>query len=199
MAQKRQRRRSKKWVARVVVLLMLVLAGVICFLVWDAYFRPSETREKNDSQTVTTEGLPQTTSSQAQAEEIVDASGEIVDTTTERQDEYELTEVVQYEGENPNQSEELTGAITYAGINGDRLTIRVNLDQYLTGGQCVLTLQRGGTKIHEERAQVASVASTATCAGFDIPLEGLGHGATEILINVDSGEKNGVMQGEVTL
>ena len=36
----------------------------------------------------------------------------------------------EYAGEDPNEREDLTGVVTYAGVNGNNLMIRVNIDQH---------------------------------------------------------------------
>ena len=48
-----ERRRSKKWLYLVFMILLLILAGVVVFLVWDSYFKePSETSDNEMSNNV---------------------------------------------------------------------------------------------------------------------------------------------------
>ena len=111
----------------------------------------------------------------------------------------EEKKVPQYDGENPNENNDLSGVVTYAGVNGSTLMIRVNIDQYLNSGVCELALKRGGATIYNSTANIVSSASTATCEGFDVPVNGLGGGNVEINIKLKAGDKGGVINGEVNI
>lgn len=111
----------------------------------------------------------------------------------------EKPKVVQYDGEDPNTAAELTGVVTYAGVNDGVLMIRVNIDQYLNSGECRLELLRGGEVVHEETAAVVDAAATATCEGFNVDTSGLSSGDYQILIKVSAGGKTGAINGEVSL
>ena len=104
--------------------------------------------------------------------------------------------VVQYDGEDPNIAEELSGVITYTGFNNDRLMVRVNIDQYIDDGECRLDLMRGGVLIHEEVTGIVGNVSTASCDGFDVPVDIIGEGAVDIEIHLDSDGKTGIIKGE---
>ena len=103
---------------------------------------------------------------------------------------------VKYDGENPNDLEILTGSVTYAGVAGDKLIIRVNIDQYLGSGTCSLTLGNYSNSVN-----ISPSASTSTCEGFDIALSDLGNmsGNSQFTINLSSGDKAGTITGEVGL
>ena len=105
----------------------------------------------------------------------------------------------QYEGDDPNTTEELTGVITYAGVNGDKLMIRVNIDQFLDSGECGLGLRQAGMNVYNTSARVVSNASTATCEGFDVPVNELGEGNYQITIKLNAGGKTGTINGEVNV
>lgn len=111
----------------------------------------------------------------------------------------EEKKVSQYEGNDPNEAEELTGVITYAGVSGDKLMIRVNIDQFLDAGECKLNLRQAGMNVYNASARVVSSVSTATCEGFDVPLAEVGTGGTHITITVQAGEKVGTIEGEATI
>ena len=106
---------------------------------------------------------------------------------------------VQYEGNDPNESEELTGVVTYAGVNDGVLMVRVNIDQYITGGVCNLTLERGGDTIYNSIASLIGDVSASTCEGFDIPVGGLGGGKTNIIINLNADGRTGTIRGEADI
>ena len=105
----------------------------------------------------------------------------------------------QYEGSDPNTAEELSGIITYAGVNEATLVVRTSIDQYLTEGVCELTLMRGGAIIYSESASIVGDVSTATCQGFDIVTAGLGGGNTEIIINLSADGRRGTIRGEANI
>lgn len=179
----RRRKRSKKWISWLIILILVIAAGVVVYLVWDNYFNDDKGR------------------SEEQQTEIVDknADNESEQKETE-QVEVKKEEVVQYEGENPNTAAELTGVVTYAGLVGDKLTIRVNINQYLSGGSCALRLVfEDDVNVYSETVNIVNSASTSTCEGFDVPRTGLAGGKYSIIINLDSDGKTGVINGEVNL
>lgn len=107
--------------------------------------------------------------------------------------------VEQFDGGDPNDREELTGVITYVGVSGGNLVIRVNVDQYLTSGTCKLKLTGNGGAVYEETVEVIDSAATATCKGFNVATSKLPGGKVNISILVTSGEKTGTIEGEVSL
>ena len=180
----KRRRRNKKWLKAILFLILIIVAGVICFLVWDSYF-------KDDNSEVESEVIEQPIVEQGktEAESEVEESVEVV----------EKEEVLQYDGADPNESVDLTGVITYTNVANGVLTIRVNIDQYISSGSCELALVRGGAEIYSETVQMIDSASTSTCKGFDVSTDGLGSGSTSIIINLSGDNKNGVISGEVVL
>lgn len=119
-------------------------------------------------------------------------------TTSESEDSNPQTPV-QNEDAHPNDSTTLTGAITYLSKNQDKLTVRVNIDQYLSGGTCVLKLATAGHTPLAYQAPIVSSASTATCQGFDIPLSDLTPATWQVSIELFSGDRTGLITGEVTI
>ena len=111
----------------------------------------------------------------------------------------EKEKVQQYDGNDPNTANDITGVITYAGVSGDNLMIRVNIDQYLNGGKCTLSLRQGGGNVYGAEANVVDSAATSTCEGFNIPVASLPKGNINIIIYISSGDKVGEIAGEVTL
>lgn len=184
MAQKRKRNSNKKWVTWVFLLVILVVAGVIVYLVWDSYFRDKDDEDKNKQQEV----------EQVEKRDEVEKKEEKSDDGVTGKEKVE-----QYDGEDPNSAEMLSGVVTYAGVSGGKLMIRVNIDQYLESGRCELTLERGGTVIYSDEANVVGNVSTSTCEGFDVLLDKLGSGVIGIGIKVNSGERSGTIHGEVSV
>ena len=132
----KRRKRSKKWISWLIILVLLIGAGAVCYMVWDSYFRDKtepETSETSDN----TESEEQKNDSEAEL-------------TSE---EPEKKKVEQYDGDDPNNAQDLSGVVTYAGVNNGVLMIRVNIDQYLDSGKCELTLTRGGATIYSSIAR----------------------------------------------
>lgn len=184
MVAKRRKRKSKKWISRLFFLMLLIVAVVLCYFVWDAYFKGDSKQPKQEEQSSSQEEKPK---EEEKPEEKKEEEPE------------EKPKVPQYDGDDPNTAEQITGAITYIGVSNGYLRVRVNVDQYINGGSCNIVLLRGGAQIYSDYANLNSSASTSTCEGFDIPVADLGTGYTQIRITLSSGEKTGAVTGEVTL
>ena len=182
MAQKRKK--NKKWIFWVVIAVLFVVAAAVCYLVWDNYFR-----DKGENQTVEEQSIVEEKIEDKEAEQ----NKEVVDDREKEKD-----SITAYEGENPNRKEELTGVVTYAGVNGSDLIIRVNIDQYLASGSCELNLVQDDV-VHSDAADIVSAAATATCEGFNVPTGGLESGNYQIVIKISSGGKAGTIIGEVKI
>ncbi|RYC73442.1 hypothetical protein [Candidatus Nanosyncoccus nanoralicus] len=77
----------------------------------------------------------------------------------------------QYEGQDVNQLDKLTGTITYSEKSGDKYRIRVNINQFLKlPGTCKLTVTSASTIVHTQTVSIISNPSSGSCEGFDIPL-----------------------------
>ena len=183
MTAKKRTRKSRKWISRLFFLLLIVAACVLCYFVWDAYFRDKSPKGDDPKQ------------QDSSVETKTDDKKE--EDKTEQKDEKE--KVPQYDGDDPNTAPGLTGAITYTGVSNGYLRIRVNIDQYLASGSCNVILTRGGTQIFSDYANIVSSASTATCEGFDIPVASLGSGSTQIKVTFSSGDRSGAVTGETSI
>lgn len=180
----RRRRKNRKWLIGGVILVLLVAAGVGAAVIWN---NEHQEEQKNETEVI-------------EKEEVVDVEehdGETEEEYSERM--AEQKRVKQYEGEDPNKAEELSGAVTYAGVNNNVLMIAMNIDQFLSEGSCALSLAQNGNVIYSADAKIVAEVSTSTCDGFNIPLNGLGSGATEIIIKLSSGGKTGTIRGEVNI
>lgn len=188
MTQKR-RRRSKQWVSRLIILFLVVVAVMVCYLVWNAYFKDKGERQpkQGESSTIVVDDKKKEEKETKKEEE------------KPKEEVVEKEKIVQYDGDDPNEAGELTGVLTYAGVVNGNLMIRVNIDQYLNGGKCTLGLRREGATIYSAEAGIIDSASTATCEGFNVPVSELGQGQTVIWIFLESDGKTGEIDGEVTL
>lgn len=182
----RKKQKNKKNVLWLSIIVILVVAGVGGYFAMNLLSSEKENKEE-------------TSKYEEKKEQEKYDENSAKDEGSEEEVVVEGKEIVQYEGENANNSETLTGVVTYAAVSGDKLIIRVSIDQYLSNGTCGLTLSRGGDTIYSSIANIIGSASTSTCEGFDVPISGLGGGATEINIKLDSGERSGVIRGEVNI
>lgn len=187
MAKRTRRRRNKKWLKIGLFLILVIIAGVVCYLVWDAYFKEDLKAEVEE---------PGTAEVVEPNEEVKEEAG--TDDETEPVVE-EKEEIKQYEGENPNEKTDLTGSVTYAEVHDGVLRVRVNIDQFVAEGSCELSLVKEGRLIYTEIVGVESVAATATCRGFDVAATDLGMGAIQVIVKVSAGGKIGIIYGEATL
>lgn len=185
MAQKGRKRKSKKWINGIIFLVLIVAAGVMCYFVWDAYFRDKTEKPGDGGSEVQVAGDDK----EDKKEEIEVKS----DGSTEK------PKVEQYDGDDPNTLTGLTGVLTYAGVSNGYLRLRVNIDQYLSSGTCILVLSRNGNQIYSDYTNIVDSASTSTCEGFDVLASELGTGGLQIKITLASGDKNGVITGEATI
>lgn len=177
-----RRRRSKKWISWIIILVLLILAGAVCFLVFENYFKEKETPVEDE-----------------ELETSLDVKEEEVVIEREEEEAVKKEEVVRYEGENPNNLSEITGVITYAGVSGDNLMIRLNIDQFLDGGECMLLLSTAGNVVYSNTVNVVDSATTSSCDGFNVPMSLLESGHYNIAVKVESGAKKGEINGEVDL
>lgn len=183
------RRNKTNWFKIIFITVLIIAAGVICFLVWKAYFSDdSASDKKNDDSAVIDD-------TSGKEEEKKEEKKE--DTEPEKKDEKE--KIPQYDGDDPNEKNELTGAITYAGILNQNLVIRVNIDQYVASGKCTLVLRRDGVTIYSTEAPIVDSASTSTCEGFDISVKALEPGPTNIIIYINGDGKTGELTKEIEL
>lgn len=192
MAQKRKRKKNKKRLFWFLMLILLVIAAVVVYFVWDGYFKGKDEGKKESSQEV----------EKVEERKGGEEKGKVVKEEDRGQLEDEVEdgkEIVQYDGENPNKAESISGVVTYAGVSGERLMIRVNIDQFLDDGECILNLVRNGSTIYSATARVVGNVATATCEGFDVPVDGISGGVTDIMITIYSGEKTGAITGKVEL
>ncbi len=119
-------------------------------------------------------------------------------TETEEAEESDGKTPVQYDGDNANTSESLTGVITYAAMSGDKLIVRTNIDQYLGSGTCTLTVSDDSHSL-TRTAAIIPEASTSTCEGFDIPSSELADFSGQLILTItlESANRTGSLTAEV--
>ena len=179
-----RRKRKLSWVWGLVLLGLIIVAIVVVVLVKNYVFG---NEVKND------------VVEQNAIDIIQKPEGEKKNEDNVKEDVAKKEEIPQYDGEDPNTSEKLSGVVSYASVNNGNLVIRVNIDQYLTSGKCNLSLIKDGISIYDMESGVETSVATATCSGFDIPVAGLGSGRVEIKIALESDGKSGIIIGEAEI
>lgn len=102
----------------------------------------------------------------------------------------------QYEGQDVNQLDKLTGTITYSEKSGDKYRIRVNINQFLKlPGTCKLIVTSASTVVYTQTVSIISNPSSGSCEGFDIPLANLPSGNLNFKIEVNANQKTGLIEG----
>lgn len=107
----------------------------------------------------------------------------------------------QYEGENPNELDELTGVIIYKDIDPENQILHsaISIDQYLqSDGQCVFNLKRDDVIIRTTSAIATQDVTTSVCGPIDISTEGL-EGTYQIEILLSGDNKRGEILDEITI
>lgn len=179
----------------IILILVLGIGGFVGYKVLakekpkESQTSQTETKEKTNSKTNEKTNQPSTEKSDDTKEtNTSDSSSASPDGKTPEK----------YDGDDPNLEESLTGAITTARFNDDILIIRVTIDQYLSNGTCTLNLSSGDESL-QRTANIAPIAASSSCEGFDIPIQELSSlGDTiNIKINISSGNKTGNINGEV--
>lgn len=186
------KKRKNKQIIRVLILVG-IFAGVcgLFFLAWNLFFKTSDPEPVQDS--TTTVAVKEKKREEKKTEEKKEE-------TPAPQETPEDQTPVQYDGEDPNNKDVLTGVITHAEKVDDKLVIRVNIDQYLIGGSCILALTKDGETIFNDGVAIIETASTSTCEGFDVPMiEGMDGALIGIQIDINADGKTGTINGEVQL
>lgn len=122
-------------------------------------------------------------------------------TPTEPEDSAEPEKTTQYEGEDPNTLEQLTGYIARKSVDGDTLTIVAVIDQYLqTPGYCTIILKNAtGQTIYSASRDAIPDVTASICDTFEIPTTSFTSGTYQIEIDLSSDGKHGIIIDEVVL
>lgn len=189
------RRRSYRLAIAVVVLLLIAGAAVFGFAMLNRNKNTPQPDNNNEATTATVD-----TEKKAPAEET--KSAEKTEEVSPEDSTSKEPEII--DGKTPasmeNNSVEndgLTGVINYAESDGETVSIRVSIDQYLSAGTCALELV-SSVDSFSLTDEIAPSASTSTCS-FDIATSLLIPGQYDITIKLTSGDKTGTIKGEVSV
>ncbi len=108
----------------------------------------------------------------------------------------------QYEGEDPNTLDELTGRIAYRSIDYDNgiMTVMLSIDQYLSaGGECNLQLVTDDQTAYSTTLPATADVTTSVCGPFEIPITDLASGLYQLEIKISGDGKTGTVQDEIQL
>ena len=162
----------------IIVAAAIVLGLIIVFIVFQIINNQKPDNKSNNSSSTSTSQTNQESS------------------TTTKEDPKKVT---QYEGNDPNDSNELTGSITSAFIANGQFILRVNINQYISGGTCTLTMTKGTSTFTRTVPLIANVSSS-TCQGFDAQASEVSTGTWHAVIDLNSNDgKKGKIESEVNL
>ena len=189
-----KKKQSKK---RIIIISIAILAlvgiatGIYLFFIKDNDTQQETAKTENDNQ----KNKERSASDSGTAEQSeIDSSEEA---PVIREEEKEIAPP--YEGDNPNSSSSLSGAITYSATSGDMLILRTTINQVVVSGNCTATLTNG-SKTVTKSSSIAQNPSSSTCEGFDIPLAELGSGNWNISIEArDNNNRSTILTGSVAL
>lgn len=107
----------------------------------------------------------------------------------------------QYEGEDPNTMEELTGSIARKSVSDGKLTVVATIDQYLSQpGICIIELKNpSGEVVYTASADAIPDVTTSICEPFIIATSQLSAGKYHIEIQLNGDNKQGTIIEEVEL
>ena len=183
-----KRRKSYRWLWGIIFLVLIAGTVVIAIMVRNNLFgdnASNKTEPTNSSNTVN----PDQPKDDTKKEE--DKKPD--DNTSEKKD------VPQYTGDNPNKSDVLSGVVSYADVSGDDLIIRVNIDQFLSEGNCIINVVKNGSVAFTQTVGIMESVSTSTCDGYRIPTSTLPKGDLQLEVLVQSGNRSGKITGRVRI
>lgn len=178
----------KRW-WMITVFVVILIAGIVAILV--LLCRPFD-REGSASGDTPAASKPTATTPSTDVPDVSDQPSSIP-----------ADKVQQYEGENPNQSADLTGLIAYKGVNGNILAISVVIDQFIQNeddGICILNLRSTNSdNSYTASTDIQPEMSTSICQPFEVDISKLPSGHYNIDIELISGNKKGNIHDEVDL
>ena len=174
----KQNKANKKHIRIIIIVAAAIVLGlIIVFIVCQIVSNNQKSGNKPDNPTSTSQTNQESS-------------------TTSNEDPKKVT---QYEGNNPNDSNELTGSITSAFIANGQFSLRVNINQYISSGTCTLTMTKGASTFTRTAPLIANVSSS-TCQGFDASADEVSTGTWHAVIELNSNDgKKGKIESEVNL
>ena len=182
--------KTKQTISKILIILVIVISAYVILAKVFSFF-PFEVKTAHNNQ------MPASSDNNTeQSSEKIPTTPNGSDSTAHKSTDQSKTPI-QNEGQDPNQANDITGYISNKTVNtqSKKLTIRVTINQFLrTTGKCTLTLTNG-SKTLTYTAPTIDNPSSATCQGFDVPLEQLSAGKWSIKIKVEADNKTGIING----
>lgn len=180
----RRVRKHHNCIAIFITCALVIAVGFFVFLLIQSHNNESKPIESSgDNQAITTSEPVATQEKPASA-------------TTSR--ETEKPSVSQYEGQDANTYDELSGFINYAGVIGGNLSIRATISQAVSGS-CEMTLTDGAGGKLNFVSEIDNGPSASFCMQ-DVPVAQLnGERNWRISIVVKGNDKTGTIIGEVSI
>ena len=97
-----------------------------------------------------------------------------------------------------NQSSQINGFITSKNVLENYLMLRIQINELLPEGNCLLELSGNGNLV-TKTSEIINSATSSSCYGFDIPLSELSNGIWQVKITIKSGDRIGIISGDVTI
>ena len=178
----RKIRKSHNYVAIIIICFVVIAAGVCGFLIFCNRNQPEENKVEDNQTTYT-------------ASTVTTKERPASDTTSR---EAEKPSVSQYDGQDANTYDELSGFINYAGVIEDNLSIRATISQTVSGSCEVTLINDAGNKLSFTSA-IDNGPSASFCSQ-DIPIAQVrGSHNWKISIIVRGNDKTGTITGEVSV
>lgn len=161
---------------------ILVIAAIVCTIIF--FVKPNQNTASGSSDTDNT------------AQDSSEQSPQINDGQHNNEDEpYSDPDQIttQYEGENPNLANDLSGVITYTDYQDGMLSIGTMINQYLSEGSCELKLTSNNGNVYTASSKIFAAASTSACSDFNL---NVAPDSYKIEITLNSNGKQGIITGE---
>lgn len=182
------KQKNTPWYQRAWVITIFVVLGIACIVALIIFVvKPGQTNTQEDktSSSIGNDKNP-TTDTPIKNNQTTD-------------DEEGPEKTIQYEAENPNRLNELSGFITSALQDDTNLYINAMIAQYLEADTtCSLTLKGTNTDFtYTSTVRALPDVTTSNCEEFIVPITNLVPDYYQITIDLSSAEKQGIITGGV--
>jgi hypothetical protein len=181
-------KKHNKKIIRAFIFLLIVISLTLYYLSWLTKV------ESNVSEKV---GDEQTNSQSNQSINYSEPSSDQKDNGDEIKN--NILENINGNPETQEKKNNLEVIITSNAISNSTLRLRVQINSIESEGVCSLSLKDINNRTLFFSAELLSLASTSTCAGFDIPTSELTSGVWTAIIDVENSSKRGTASKVITI
>lgn len=174
----------------IVILVILLLAGtgVASFFITKAISDARENQGTSQTDSSSTDSSKQDSSTSGGSTSDESKSEDTEDATTDQTP-------AQYDGDNPNKAESLSGLITYAGVSEGSFLVNVSIDQYVSGN-CDIILENAAGQTNTYSTVITAGPTSGFCS-YEGPIPAAG--AWKITVKINGNGKTGTVTGEVNI